>query len=433
MSRFVAQLLAPLVLVSACGGGGGGQSGTTSPAAPNSGSAGSTPASAPAPAPSPGSGSASLALKVRGSTLIDASGTVVQLRGVNVSGLESVPIQGWSPSNPWGGQTGDATPNWNTIKTWQVNAVRLPLNEASWLGYPCIDAGGARGTVGATLNPDPGANYHAAVAQSVADATSAGLYVIIDLHWTAPANNCPMGQNPMADVANSVTFWTQVATAFKGYPNVIFEAFNEPYLYWLASTQTAWGALSAGGTETQFVTAGNPYQVVLNWQSAGMQQMVDAIRAAGSTNVILTSGVDWAKDLSQWLANKPTDPIGQLGAVWHAYPAYGTTFGTPAYTQPDLAPGVWTDVQGILAAGFPVVITEFGDHDAAGTTSAPFAANLLPWADQNGVSYLAWAWDVWQNADNVLITDAAGTPTPGFGTYVKQHYLCRASASTACA
>jgi len=78
------------------------------------------------------------------------------------------------------------------------------------------------------------------------------------------------------------------------------------------------------------------------------------------------------------------------------------------------------------------VITEFGDHNAAGTTTSPFASNLLPWADQNGVSYLGWAWDVWQDADNVLITDAAGDPTPGYGAYVKKHYLCRASGAASC-
>jgi aryl-phospho-beta-D-glucosidase BglC (GH1 family) len=371
-------------------------------------------------------------LKVQGAKLVDGSGNAVQLRGANVSGLAFVAVQGWNPANPWGGQTGDATPNWNTIKSWSVNTVRLPLNEASWLGYPCVDAGGVRGTVGATVNPDPGANYQATVAKAVADASSAGLYVILDLHWTAPGNNCPMGQNPMADSANSVTFWSQIATAFKSYPNVIFEPFNEPYLYWLTASETAWSVLLNSGTETQFVAAGNPYAVALNWQSAGMQQMVDAIRATGATNVILTAGVDWAKDLSQWLANKPNDPAHQLGAVWHAYPAYGTTFGTAAYAQPDHAPGVWSDVQAILAAGFPVVITEFGDHNAAGTASAPFASNLLPWADQNGVSYLAWTWDVFGNADNVLIKDAAGTPTDGFGVYVKQHYLCVAAGPRTC-
>jgi aryl-phospho-beta-D-glucosidase BglC (GH1 family) len=411
-------------VLSACGGGGGGGSGapTSTPAAGPSGSASSQ--SAP-----PGAA----VVHVQGAKLIDGAGNAVQLRGVNVSGLESVAIQGWSPANPWGGQTGDATPNWNTIRSWGVNTVRLPLNEASWLGYPCIDAGAARGTAGATLNPDPGGNYRATVQAAVAGASSAGLYVILDLHWTAPANNCPMGQNPMADAANSISFWSQIATSFKAYPNVIFEPFNEPYLYWLTAAETAWPVLLGSGTETQFVTAGNPYQAALTWQSAGMQQMVDTIRATGASNVILTSGVDWAKDLSQWLANKPNDPAHQLGAVWHAYPAYGTTFGTAAYVQPNHAPGVWSDVQAILAAGIPVVITEFGDHNAAGTASAPFASNLLPWADQNGVSYLGWAWDVWGNADNVLIKDAAGTPTDGFGAYVKQHYLCRASGAASCA
>jgi hypothetical protein len=100
--------------------------------------------------------------------------------------------------------------------------------------------------------------------------------------------------------------------------------------------------------------------------------------------------------------------------------------------QPNFSPAIWTDVQRILGAGFPVIITEFGDHNSAGTTTAPFASNLLPWADQNGVSYLGWAWDVWLNTDNVLITNAAGDPTPGYGAYVKQHYLCRANGTTLC-
>jgi hypothetical protein len=163
-----------------------------------------------------------------------------------------------------------------------------------------------------------------------------------------------------------------------------------------------------------------------------MQQMVNAVRAANATNVILASGVTWAQDLSQWLANKPNDPLNQLGAVWHAYPTYGTTFGTPAYIQPNFGPQVWTEVEGILAAGYPVVITEFGDHDAAGTAGAPFASNLLPWADAHGVSYLGWAWDLWQNADDVLISSAAGAPSPGYGVYVKAHYLCRSGGTASC-
>ncbi|MGA2552076.1 MAG: glycoside hydrolase family 5 protein [Burkholderiaceae bacterium] len=389
-----------------------------------------------------GAASPALSIRTSGSHLIDASGATVQLRGVDVSGLESVAIQGWDPANPWGGGTGTATPNWNTIKTWGANAVRLPLNEASWLGLTCIDEGGIGSVVingvktqdvaGATIQADPGKNYQATVAASVAGATEAGLYVILDLHWTAPGTACPMAQNPMADSDHSVAFWTSLATAFKGDPNVVFELFNEPYLYWITAPQTDWGVLLAGGTESQYVTGGTPYTIAVNWPAAGMQEMVDAVRATKATNVILTSGVNWAQDLSQWLANKPQDPLNQLGAVWHAYPTYGTTFGTAAYIQPNYSPQIWAEVSAILAAGYPVVITEFGDQNSAGTTTAPFASNLLPWADANGVSYLGWTWDVWQNPNNVLITDAAGDPTPGYGTYVKAHYLCRAAGTTSC-
>jgi aryl-phospho-beta-D-glucosidase BglC (GH1 family) len=381
-------------------------------------------------------------IRVSGNHLIDAHGNTVQLRGVNVSGLESVAIQGWSPGNPWGGQTGDATPNWATIKTWGVNAVRLPLNEASWLSLSCVDVAGIGSVVtngvskadapGTTIKADPGGNYRAAVSAAVAGASAAGLYVILDLHWTAPASACPMAQNPMADADHSVAFWSSIASEFRGYPNVAFELFNEPYMYWLAPSTSDWAALLNGATETEYVTGGTPYEMALNWQISGMQQMVDAVRATGATNVILSSGANWAQDLSGWLDNMPVDTLHQLAAVWHAYPTYGTTFGTAAYVQPNYSPQIWADVKAIVAAGYPVVITEFGDQDSAGTTTSPFASNLLPWADLNGVSYLGWAWDVWQNANNVLITNAAGNPTPGFGTYVKAHYLCRASGEASC-
>jgi hypothetical protein len=59
-------------------------------------------------------------------------------------------------------------------------------------------------------------------------------------------------------------------------------------------------------------------------------------------------------------------------------------------------------------------------------------ANLLPWADQRGLSYFGWTWDTWGAVDAVLIQDAAGTPTPGFGAYTKQHYLCKAAGTANC-
>jgi hypothetical protein len=81
-----------------------------------------------------------------------------------------------------------------------------------------------------------------------------------------------------------------------------------------------------------------------------------------------------------------------------------------------------------LAATTPVIIGEFGEHDCAsgllgGTSLTPQQPALLDWADQHGISYLAWAWFTGNcAAEPALISDYTGTPT-GFGAGVRSHYL----------
>ena len=130
--------------------------------------------------------------------------------------------------------------------------------------------------------------------------------------------------------------------------------------------------------------------------------------------------------MSGWLANKPSDPLSQLAAAWHAYPNPSAT-NTPSWGEAE-----YTYVQGIIAAQIPVVISETGDHNAAGTVGAPLMSVVLPWADQHGVSYLGWTWNLWPNPNNVLIKDVLGTPTDGFGVYFRQHLLCRGAGTVVC-
>ncbi len=378
---------------------------------------------------------------------VDGSGATVQLRGVNVSGLEDIAIAGWSPSNPWGAVTGTPTPDWSTIKTWGVNAVRIPINEASWLGENCVDVGGfgvhfvngvkTPNSPGEIVSADPGGNYQATVSSTVASATAAGLYVILDLHFAAPSNVCPNMQNAMADADHSITFWTSFATAFKGYPNVIFELFNEPFLDQVTVTgTTAWPALINGGTLTSYraQTPTNPWYTTVQhtWQTAGMQQMLNAVRATGATNVILTSTLAYSSMMTGWLQYHPTDTLNpsQLGAVWHAYPAPGNPSAEACIGLPACSAQVMSAAQSIVAAGYPVVVTEYGDP--SGGTTAPWSSVLLPFADTNGISYMGWTWDPWVGSSFYLITDAAGDPSAGFGTYVKAHYLCRAAGTASC-
>ena len=392
-------------------------SGTTTGSTTGTGATGTTGTSTTSTA------STGLKVSVSGDHFIDGTGKTVQLRGVNLSGLEFVAVQGWDPADPWGGQVGANGPNFAAMKTWNINTVRIPLNEASWLGYTCVDAAGE------SHDPDPGKNYQATVEQAVTAAAAAGMYVVLDLHLSAPKNFCPLAQNPMADADNSLAFWKSIATQFKGNANVLFELFNEPYLYWLATPGTEWQTEMQGGSITQYVTGGTPYQAAYTWKVASMQDMLNTVRATGATNPVLISGIAWAGDLSQWLANKPKDPLNQLGAVWHAYPAFGTTFGTAAYTLPGGGQASYANAQSILSAGIPVFITESGDQNSPGTPDAPFESKLLPWADQAGASYLGWAWDIWQDASNVLIKDANGTPTDGYGVYFKAHLICVATSS----
>lgn len=263
------------------------------------------------------------AISVRGNRLIDATGNIVQLRGVSFSGFEFVAIGGWSPTDPSGGQAGQPNgPKWSAVKAWHANTVRFTLNETSWLGLTCVD------TDGVSRNGDPGGNYRSAIATQVTQATTAGLYVIIELHWAAPGNTCPMVQTQMANAEHSIDFWTSVATTFKSNSAVLFALYNEPFFYGLSAPQDEWSALMKGGTINYYpATSGthNYKNINVAWTSAGMQGMLDAVRATGATNVVLIGGVEFGNSMSNWLTNMPHDSLNQIAAAWHPYPPMQST------------------------------------------------------------------------------------------------------------
>ena len=354
-------------------------------------------------------------VRVAGGRFVDADGKPLMLRGCSTAALNFVPIQGWSPDDPWGNQTGGSkVPQWDLMRTlWNMNTVRIPVNQATWLGMEVVDY------TGKTRQADPGRLAKPALIAAVKEATAQGHVVVIDLHWSAPGNSAPLEQNMFADDPGSVIFWRSIAETFKSYPNVMFELFNEPVPYRVPRGRNPWEIYRHGGPMTGYVTAepGVWYREQ-PWRAAGFQQMLDAIRGTGATNVCLIAGDNWAGDLRQWLEYKVDDPLGQIAATWHVYPAFGAEFGTKEHLEISNH-GSWADADRIIAAGYPVAVTEIGDQCTPGTPGSPFADRHLGNLRKRRTGTMGvwgWTWNVWPNeTKHVLIRDGEGTPTDGWG------------------
>jgi len=389
-----------------------------------------------------------LSIRVLGNKFVNEKNQEVKLLGVSIMGMEYTGVAGFSPDDPFP-QMVEST--WEALKKWHVNVIRIPLNEISYLGLRCIwpFSGPAFNNQGDIRNSDPGHNYKARLKAVIDRATSENLYVILDLHATAPddpknaANNvatqCAYEANPLPDLDHAVDFWRQLATEYKGYPNVMFELFNNPYIdkwpHFKGNKVAAWESLRDGIDVNSYLPLW-PTTEKHPWRSAGMQQLLNAVRSTGATNVVLQGGLSRSADLELWLTYKANDPLKQIAASWHAFPPKGSKWGSKCYSYP--AP--WCDDRSfahaarIIAANYPVIVTEFGDMNYVGATRAPFAASLLPRLDDMGISYVGWGFVPIEPPapENQLVKDNVGTPTDGYGTYVKSHYGCAALGLAPC-
>jgi endoglucanase len=372
-----------------------------------------------------------LGVQVLNGKLCNLAGTPIRMKGVNISGPEFVAIQGWSPKDILGGQiTGQTalTINWAAIKAWIPAAlqpvVRLPYNAASLLAQTTYDYSGA------SRLADPGQDYLSQYTQMVAQAIAAGFIVIGDMHWSAPnmvtpgsataRPFSPMTQGPAPDPINSIAAITLLGKTFKNQPAFMCDLFNEWMLdqYGGAPGMNVWQTWLNGGTCVKFpnnTSGGANYDFGQTTQTAGMQQMLDAFRATGAPNVCIAGGANWGSDDGGWLANLIIDPLKQLMVSTHEYPS--VAYGATGYATLNMIR--LNQIAAIQAAGYPAIFGEVGGYNVAGTASEPFTSAVIAYAAANNVSYVGWAWDVWQNSTNVLIKDGNGTPTDGFGTVFK--------------
>lgn len=338
-------------------------------------------------------------LHVVGNQLEDGSGHVIVPHGVDRMGTEyQCTKSATNAPTDFDGPVDQTTVS--EMTAWGTNAVRVPLNEDCWLGINGFPA-----------NNHTAAQYQSDIVSWVNLLNSNGQIVILDLHWNNSGTNQSIGQEPMPDLDHAPAFWTSVANTFKNNSSVIFDLYNEPYPGFNTNTGTGWSCWKNGSTAPQTSPCSD-----VGFAVAGMQTLINTVRATGATNVIMLGGLAYSNDLSGWLANKPTDPQNNLAASVHIY-----NFNSCANSS------CWDSQIAPVAAQVPVIAGEIGENDCASS----FINTLTSWFDSHSIGYLAWTWTATNNCGGTpaLISDWSGTPT-NYGAGYKAHLLSLAGNPT---
>ncbi len=333
---------------------------------------------------------------VKGNKIVDASSNPYLFHGVGRDGLEyDCNGDGFFDATHLAFM-GPGTNGSNGIY-WYANTVRLPLSEGFWLK-------------GAANRNCTASGYQALVKSVVTSLTNMHLNVMLDLQWSDAGGQSGDGGGPWAMPDNdSVTFWQQVATAYKGYSNVLFEVFNEPH-------PASWSCWKSGCSVTKDTSYSNDCGCTktFNYTAVGMQTLVTAIRNTGANNLAIVGGMNWAFDLSQI----PTYTITGSNVVYDTHP----------YNYADKQPSTWPAAFGNISNTYPVISAESGQYDCG----ISFMSQLLNYLEAHNIGWLAWAWALQGQPCTYpqLIMDYNGTPAQNMGFLVYQQLRRDAGVST---
>ncbi len=336
---------------------------------------------------------------VQGNSILDTQGQPYLFHGMGRDGLE-YSCTGDGPLDAQHLAYMGAGASSSSGTYWWGNTIRLPVSEGYWLN-------------GDTKNGCSAAQYQTLVKTTISTINALGLNAILDLQWVDAGGHSPeAGSSWPAPDADSLTFWQQAATLYKSSPNVLFEIYNEP-------NSSSWACWQAGCSITSTTYADScSCHITATYQAVGMQALVNAIRSAGATNLILAAGLNYGFDLS----GVSTSGLTGSNIVYdtHPYPYVGKE------TQAN-----WDASFGTLSATTPVISTESGEYDCKST----FESSLLSYFDSHQISWMGWAWSVQGTATSVCgypqtVTDYQGTPAPLMGQAEYQHLLSYVPAGT---
>lgn len=269
-------------------------------------------------------------LHARGNKLLDSAGHVIVMKGAEMPGLNiaSSYLTGVEA------QTAAAlsATTFSTIRLrWNMNVLRLPVS--NWID-----------------RADPA--YLPRVAAVVRAANEAGLVVILAEYDDARAGSPSRLGLPTAEIG---AFWKTWAAYFKDNPMVIFDVYNEPQAKNMPGHQQDihsapdWQFWLHGGTSST------------GERAAGMQDLVDAIRSTGATQVIAVMGLSGSPGMQGFNADAY---IQDPNILYEVHPRYAAGLTDAA-----------RDAQfGFVLSHFPLLAAAWGltlDEDSAECQAIP--------------------------------------------------------------
>jgi endoglucanase len=247
-------------------------------------------------------------LQVQGTTLVDKSGKPVILRGMSF---------GWH--NFWPRFYTQGTVKW-LHDDWKCNVLRAAMGVEPDRGY-------IKDSVGSI-----------AIVKAVVDAAiKEGIYVIIDFH----SHNIKLNE--------AKVFFTQMATAYGKYPNVIYELFNEP-------DYETWPEVKAYSEE-----------------------LIKIIRAIDPDNIILVGSPRWDQDIQLPAA----DPIKGNTNLMYTVHFYAGTHKQWLRDRTDEA----------IQKGLPIFVSESAGMEASGNGPLNYEEwqKWIDWMEARGLSWITWS------------------------------------------
>jgi aryl-phospho-beta-D-glucosidase BglC (GH1 family) len=314
----------------------------------------------------------SLGLRIVGNHLVDGAEKPIQLIGAARSSLDY--------SCKGDGHYTQA--DYQAMRAWGMNAVRIPLAAPFWLN-----------------ERDSCPTYQQTVIDAVAQAEAVGMYVILVQAYTSPfgQGHNPAGAGyPMANAAEAPPFWQSLAGHFAHDSHVLFELFSEPH-------DIDWPTWRDGGMVT---VQGDTQRVAGVYTAVGMQQLVAIVNAVAPERIVLVSGNSWGGDLTNVTQGYQLTGRNIIYDV-HLYPGPGSS-----------DPRNWPSRFGDLAATAPVIASEFGQLDCG----ADFITPAMRYLKDHTNGMIAWTWNIGDCGRPALITDWTGTPT-SYGQTIHDFYL----------